>query len=65
MSLQLAAASYIYVRYALKNTRTAVVGNATVHKQGSLEWLKFIKRLEFSGGQWAISAECHGVNLNF
>jgi hypothetical protein len=53
MSLQLAAASYIYIRYALeeKKETAAVVANAIVHKQGSLQWFKFIKRLEFSAGQ--------------
>ena len=51
MSLQLTAASYIYIHYALMNTKMAVVANAIVHKEGSLQWLKFINRLEFSGGQ--------------
>ena len=56
MSLQLAAASYIYIHYALKkkNKTAAVAANATVHKQGSVQWLKFIGRLEFSVGQWVM-----------
>jgi hypothetical protein len=55
MSLQLAAASYIYIRvhYALKK-RAAVVAKATVHKQGSVQRFKFVGRLEFSVGQWVI-----------
>jgi hypothetical protein len=32
----------------------AVVANATVYKQGRIQWFKFIGRLEFSVGQWAI-----------
>ena len=57
MSLQLAAASYIYVHYALKKKKektAAVVANATVRKQGSVQWFKFISGLEFSIGQWVI-----------
>jgi hypothetical protein len=48
------AASYIYIHYALMNTKMAVVANAIVHKQGSLQWFKFMKRLEFSAGQWPV-----------
>jgi hypothetical protein len=68
MSLQLAAASYIYIHYALKKRKekkrkekkrkekkTPKVGaNAIVHKQGSLQWFKFISRLGFSAGQWPV-----------
>jgi hypothetical protein len=55
MSLQLAAASYIYINYALeKEKRAAVVANATVHKQGSVQRFKFAGRLEFSVSQWVI-----------
>jgi hypothetical protein len=34
-----------------KQKKAAVVANAILHKQGSLQWFKFIKRLEFSAGQ--------------
>ena len=53
MSLQLAAASYIYIHYTLKK-RAAVVADATVHKHGSVQRFKFAGRLEFSVGQWVI-----------
>jgi hypothetical protein len=37
-----------------KKEKTAmVVANTIVHKQGSLQWIEFIKRLEFSAGQWS------------
>ena len=32
----------------------AVVTNAIAQKQGSLQWFKFIKRLEFSASQWPV-----------
>jgi hypothetical protein len=32
----------------------AVVANVIVQKQGSLQRFKFIKRLEFSAGQWPV-----------
>jgi hypothetical protein len=51
-SLQLAAASYIYIHYAEKTA--AVVGKATVLKQGSVQCFKFISGLELSVGQWVI-----------
>jgi len=56
MSLQLAAASYIYIHYALKKQRKerTVVAKATVHKQGSVRRFTFAGRLEFSVGQWVI-----------
>jgi hypothetical protein len=56
MSLQLAAASYIYVQYALKKERKerTLVANATVHSQGSVQRFKFAGTLEFSVGQWVI-----------
>jgi hypothetical protein len=55
MSLQLAAASYIYIHYALKKKRrVVVVANATVYKQESVERFKFAGRLKFSVGQWVI-----------
>jgi hypothetical protein len=37
----------------------AVVANAIVHKQGSLQWFKFIKRLKFSAGQWPVYNTFH------
>jgi len=61
MSLQLAAASYIYIHYVLqkkkkkrKEKRDAVEAKATVHKYGSIQRFKFAGRLEFSAGQWVI-----------
>jgi hypothetical protein len=57
MYLQLTAASYIYVytlRFKEKEKRAAMVANATVHKQGSVQRFKFAGRLEFSDGQWVI-----------
>ena len=56
MSLQLAAASYIYIHDALKKKRKerSVVAEATVHKQGSVQRFKFAGRLEFAVGQWVI-----------
>jgi hypothetical protein len=51
MSLQLAAASYIYIHYAEKKA-AAVVANATVLKQGSVQCFKFVSGLELSVGQW-------------
>jgi hypothetical protein len=48
MSLQLAAASYTYIHYALKikEKRAAMVAKATVHKQGSVQRFKFAGRLD-------------------
>jgi hypothetical protein len=37
-----------------KKETAAVVTNAIVQKQGSLQRFKFIKRLEFSAGQWPV-----------
>jgi hypothetical protein len=37
-----------------KEKRAAVVANATVHKQGSVQWFKIAGRLELSVGQWII-----------
>jgi hypothetical protein len=58
MSLQLAAAAYIYIHYAEKKKKkkkpAAVVANATVLKQGSVQCFKFISGLELSVGQWVI-----------
>jgi hypothetical protein len=34
-----------------KEERAALVANATVHKQGSVQWFKFAGRLEFSVDQ--------------
>ena len=42
------------LRVKEKDKTAAVAANATVHKQGSVQWLKFIGRLEFSVGQWVI-----------
>jgi hypothetical protein len=50
MSLQLAAVSYIYIHYTEKKT-AAVMANATVLKQGSVQCFKFISGLELSVGQ--------------
>jgi hypothetical protein len=56
MSLQLAAASYIYINYALKQKekRAAVMAKTTLHKQGSVQRFKFAGRLEFPVAQWVI-----------
>jgi hypothetical protein len=57
MSLQLAAAAYIYVHYAERKEKektAAVVAKAAVLKQGSLQCFKFISGLELSVGQWVI-----------
>ena len=55
MSLQLAAASYIYIHYDIKKEKRApVMAKATVHKQGSVQRFKFAGRLEFSAGQWVM-----------
>ena len=42
------------VRFKEKEKRAAVVANATVQKQGSVQRFKFAGRLEFSVGQWVI-----------
>ena len=42
------------LRFKEQEKRAAVVVNATVHKQGSVERFKFADRLEFSVGQWII-----------
>jgi hypothetical protein len=53
-----AASSGFVILYTLcfeeKEKRAAVVANATVHKQGSVQRFKFAGRLEFSVGQWVI-----------
>jgi hypothetical protein len=56
MSLQLAAASYIYIHSAEKKRKktAAVVANAAVLKQGSVPCFKFVSGLELSVGQWVI-----------
>jgi len=55
MSLQLAAASYIYIYYASKKKKRAgVVAKATLYKQGSVQRFKFAGRLEILVGQWVI-----------
>jgi len=55
MSLQLAAASYIYIHYDIKKEkRASVVAEATVHKQGTVQRFEFAGRLEFSVGQWVM-----------
>ena len=52
------AVRHIYVIRQLKvkekEKRAAVVANATVHKQGSVQRFKFAGRLELSIGQWVI-----------
>jgi hypothetical protein len=56
-SLQLAAASYIYIQYITlhrKREKAAVVAKVTLHKQGSEERFTFAGRLEFLVGQWVI-----------
>jgi len=54
--LQLAAACYIYIHYALKKKRKerTVLAKATVDKQGSVQRFKMAGRLEFPVGQWVI-----------
>jgi hypothetical protein len=42
------------LRIEEKKETAVVVTNTIVHKQGSLQWFKFIKRLEFSVGQWLV-----------
>jgi hypothetical protein len=55
MSLQLAAASYLYMYYALKKKRKERRWwQRQLHKQGSVQRFKFAGRLEFSVGQWVI-----------
>jgi len=56
VSLQLTAASYIYVHSALKKKeeRAAVVAKATLHKKGSVQRFKFPGILQFSVGRWVI-----------
>jgi hypothetical protein len=52
-----ASSSFIHLhtlRIEEKKETVAVVANAIVHKQGSLQWFKFIKRLEFSAGEWPV-----------
>jgi len=59
MSLQLAAASYIYIHYSLKKNRkrvvvvvvVVVVAKVAVHKEGSVQRFEFA---EFSVGQWVV-----------
>jgi hypothetical protein len=49
MSLQLAAAAYIYIHYAEKKIQgktAAMVAKATVLKQGSVKCFKFISTIE-------------------
>ena len=50
------------LRFKEKEKRAAVVANATVQKQGSLQRFKFAGRHEFSVGQIRISPECLPVN---
>jgi len=52
-----ASSSFVHLytlHFKEKYKRAAVVANATVHKQGSVQWFKFAGRLEFSVGQWII-----------
>jgi len=42
------------LRFKEKEKRAAVVAKATVHKQESVQGLKFAGRLEFSVGQWVM-----------
>ena len=42
------------LRFEENEKRVAVVANATVHKQGSVQRFEFAGRLEFSVGQWVI-----------
>jgi hypothetical protein len=55
------------LRFKEKEKRMAVVANATLHKQGSVQRFKFAGRLEFSFGLGyiRISPECLPMNLNF
>jgi hypothetical protein len=57
MYLQLAPVLYVYtytLRFKEKEKRAALVANATVHKQGSVQRFMFAGRLELSVGQWVI-----------
>ena len=52
-----ASSSFVHLhalRIEDKKETAAVVTNAIIYKQGSLEWFKFIKRLEFAAGQWPV-----------
>jgi hypothetical protein len=52
-----ASSSFVHLhtlRIEEKKETAVVVANTIVHKQGSLPWFKFIKRLEFSAGQWPV-----------
>jgi hypothetical protein len=52
-----ASSSFVHLhslRTEEKKETAAVVTNAIVQKQGNLQWFKFIKRLEFSAGQWPV-----------
>jgi hypothetical protein len=52
-----ASISFVHLhilRIEEKKETAAVVANAIVHKRGSLQWFRFIKRLEFSSGQWPV-----------
>jgi hypothetical protein len=42
------------LRIEEKKETAAVVANAIVQRQGSLQRFKFVKRLEFSAGQWPV-----------
>ena len=52
--LQLAAASYIYIYYALKEKRKERLWWQRVHKEGSVQRFEFAGRLECSVGQWVV-----------
>jgi hypothetical protein len=49
-----ASSSFVHLRTLRikeEKKKVAVVANAIVHKQGSLQRFKFVKRLDFSAGQ--------------
>ena len=50
------------LRFKEKEKRSAVVANATVHKQGSVQRFKFADRLEFSVGQCVIQGVPGGMD---
>jgi hypothetical protein len=58
---------HLYIlRFEDKEKRAAVVANATVHKQGSVQQFKCAGRLEFSvSGLYKKFTRMSTVNLNF
>jgi hypothetical protein len=52
------------LRFKEKEKRAAVVADATVHKNGSVQRFKFDDRLEFSVGQWVIHKNFTRMSLS-